>query len=134
MTKSEFSKQIVSKRLELIEKVLVQKSKEYAPDIDNAFHNFEVAEGLSFHSCREKAAWEMMVKHLVSIMDLLDMCEIRNFTPNVDRALISEKFGDAINYLVLLEGMVSETYSLSELDKLKFSIKLSEIKITDHKE
>lgn len=58
MTKKDFSKNIVSKRIELIQSVLLQKSSEYAPNMDDAFHNFEVAKGLSFHSCREKAAWE----------------------------------------------------------------------------
>lgn len=119
MTKGDFSDKIVANRLELIKKVLVSKSTEYAPDIDNAFHNFEVAKDLSFHSSREKAAWEMMVKHLVSIKDLLDMCDVRSFAGNVTPELIQEKFGDTINYLILLEGMVNETYILSELSKAK---------------
>ena len=59
----------------------------------------------------------MMVKHLVSIKDLLDMCEVRSFTNNVTQELIEEKFGDAINYLILLEGMVTEKLTLSELEK-----------------
>lgn len=118
MTKLEFRDQVVEPRIEKIRDVLSKKAAEYSPSAD-AFHNFEVSVGMSFHKCREKAAWEMMVKHLTSIKDLLDMCEIKDFSSNVTPALIEEKFGDAINYFILMEGMVKETLSFSELKKTR---------------
>lgn len=73
------------------------KAKEYATD-ENRFHNFDEAARLL--NCTPKAALEgMLVKHWVSVMDLIDA------TPPVAEALINEKVGDAINYVILKEGL-----------------------------
>jgi hypothetical protein len=46
----------------------------------------------------------MWAKHIVSILDIVD--EFPDKRPSI--AILSEKIGDAINYLVLLEAMIVE--------------------------
>jgi hypothetical protein len=112
MIRSEFNK-IVDKRLNLIKQVLLSKGKEYSTDLD-VFHNFKAATGLSFHEAPEKVCWEFMVKHLQSIKDILNHIEILGINDYPTREIITEKFGDAINYLVLLEGMLEERQQFYE--------------------
>ena len=87
----------MEERKKKIREVLCAKAKEYATD-ENRFHNFDEAARLL--NCTPKAALEgMLVKHWVSVMDLIDA------TPPVAEALINEKVGDAINYVILKEGL-----------------------------
>lgn len=102
MTREVFNN-IVERRLSLIKVILVQKGEEYSTQ-DDVFHNFNAATGLSFHKSREKVAWEFAVKHFQSIKDILDKTENEEF--EVSAPMIEEKLGDAINYLILIEGML----------------------------
>ncbi len=104
MNRKEFNA-LVDKRKELIESVLQKKGAEYANEA-NVFHNFEEGAKLSFHNSREMVAWEYMIKHLQSIKDM-----ISNNTPYSEH-VIREKFGDAINYMILMEAMMLETNGL----------------------
>lgn len=105
MTRKEFTTSVVEPRLELIKKVLVAKGTEYGAD-KSAFHNFTNATQLSFHSTPQGVAWEFMCKHLQSIKDMIDDRQELGKIPS--KALVEEKIGDAINYLILLEGMFQE--------------------------
>lgn len=87
-------------RLEKIANVLVDKAKEYAQGT-NRYHNFEVA-ARSIGTTREKALLGMMLKHWVSVLDI-----IKN-PQNYSNKIVDEKIGDMINYLILLEGMLLE--------------------------
>jgi hypothetical protein len=98
---------IVAKRCELICRVLIEKGREYAND-DEVFHNFKNAAGISFHGSHEKVAWEFMVKHLQSIKDIIEHVSIDGANGYPSNALIEEKIGDSINYLILIEGMLKE--------------------------
>ena len=101
MTREDFSKR-VEKRIDLIRQTLLTKHKEYAKD-DNVFRNFdEAAGGLSLHSTSPQVLWSYMTKHLVSIKDIV--AEGKPAKP----AVVSEKIGDVINYLVILEAMLNE--------------------------
>jgi len=101
MTREDFSKR-VEKRIDLVRQTLLTKHKEYAKD-DNVFRNFdEAAGGLSLHSTSAEVLWSYMTKHLVSIKDI-----VSDNVP-VDNAVVSEKIGDVINYLILLEAMLNE--------------------------
>ena len=91
---------VCNKRLEKIKSVLLAKGKEYAKDGDR-YHNFNVAARV-LGSSREKALLGMMMKHYVSIIDIID-----NPCAWSDE-IIDEKIGDMINYLILLEGMLLE--------------------------
>ena len=101
MTREDFTKR-VEKRIDLVRQTLLTKHKEYAKD-DNVFRNFdEAAGGLSLHSTSAEVLWSYMTKHLVSIKDI-----VSDNVP-VDNAVVSEKIGDVINYLILLEAMLNE--------------------------
>lgn len=106
MKRSEFNI-VVEARLKSITEVLLKKGQEYASSTD-VFHNFKNSAGLSFHTCPEKIAWEFMVKHLRSIKDMLDHVDTGGYNGHPSEALIEEKMGDAINYLILIEGMLKE--------------------------
>jgi hypothetical protein len=101
MTREDFSNR-VEKRIDLVRQTLLTKHKEYAAD-DNVFRNFdEAAGGLSLHSTSAEVLWSYMTKHLVSIKDIVsDNAPVTN-------EVVSEKIGDVINYLILLEAMLNE--------------------------
>ena len=86
-------------RLKEIRKVLKSKEVEYAKR-SNRFHNFEQAAMIDGEE-PEQALWGMMKKHLVSVQDMKDN-PTRSYSPQH----ISEKIGDTINYLILLEGLL----------------------------
>jgi hypothetical protein len=101
MTREDFSRR-VEKRVDLIRQTLLTKHKEYAKD-DNVFRNFdEAAGGLSLHGTSSEVLWSYMTKHLVSLKDI-----VADNKP-VDTAVVSEKIGDVINYLILLEAMLNQ--------------------------
>ena len=101
MTREDFSRR-VEKRIDLIRQTLLTKHKEYAKD-DNVFRNFdEAAGGLSLHSTSPEVLWSYMTKHLVSIKDI-----VSDNVP-VTSEVVSEKIGDVINYLILLEAMLNQ--------------------------
>lgn len=90
----------VLKRLELCKEILIIKGKEYSTDKDK-FHNFNSAAILN-GTTPEKALWGFAIKHLVSIMDIIDDSE------RFSGQHIEEKIGDMINYLILLEIMLQK--------------------------
>jgi hypothetical protein len=101
MTREDFSRR-VEKRIDLVRQTLLAKHKEYAKD-DNVFRNFdEAAGGLSLHGSSAEVLWSYMTKHLVSIKDI-----VADNKP-VDTTVVSEKIGDVINYLILLEAMLNQ--------------------------
>lgn len=98
MTQQEFDV-IVNKRIENIRKVLASKGQEYGA-VDR-LHNFKRAAEIS--RCKpQQALWGMMLKHLVSVIDLLD----GKLEPSEE--MVNEKIGDMINYLILLEAIFAE--------------------------
>jgi hypothetical protein len=100
MTREDFSSR-VEKRIDMIRQSLLRKHKEYAAD-DNVFKNFEeAAEGISLHSSSEEVLWSYMTKHLVSLKGIVTEGGAK---PQV----VSEKIGDVINYLILLEAMLNK--------------------------
>lgn len=105
MNREEFNKH-VERVFDRTSKVLLKKGDEYANE-DNAFHVFDNAVNLSLHNVNTSVAWEMAVKHLQSIKDILREVEYNNFE-KITEALVDEKIGDFINYLILIEGMLKE--------------------------
>lgn len=99
MNNVEFQK-LLDDRITCIRKVLDTKSKEYATD--DRLHNFKRAAGF-FSNVPSPAytAWGFAVKHLVSIQDIV---EGRPYTLEQ----MKEKVGDAINYLILIEALLTE--------------------------
>ena len=107
MNAMQFDK-VVENRIALIQKILLAKRKEYAPESGDRLHNFNRASAML--SCsREKALIGMLSKHLVSILDIVDTIDKEKTYPSI--AIVEEKIGDAINYLILLEAMLKEDIS-----------------------
>lgn len=101
MTDQEFDA-VVMARLEKIKLVLGKKAAEYARG--DRLSNFKKA--ASAMSCTpEQACVAFWMKHVISINDLVnDLQAGKNATPE----MWDEKIGDAINYMVLLDGLISE--------------------------
>ena len=106
MTAAEFDA-ILSARLAKAREVLSAKAGEYATDADR-LHNFKRA-AREFPGPGETqpadALVGMMRKHWVSIADIVERKCCGNPVP---AAVIDEKIGDAINYLILLEAVLRE--------------------------
>lgn len=89
---------VVEKRTEKISKTLLKKAGEYSKDT-NRFHNFDVAARMRGIT-PELALDGMRLKHVVSVDDMVNNPDM------VTVDMIDEKIGDAINYLILLEGLL----------------------------
>jgi hypothetical protein len=98
MTHDEFNV-ILEERIAKMRSVLTKKAKEYANE--DRLHNFKRAGALRNES-PDDSLLGMLVKHWVSIEDLV------TWSGETDKAVINEKVGDAINYLVLLEAVLLE--------------------------
>lgn len=83
--------------------MLASKACEYASDEDR-LHNFKAAAELEGDTPAE-ALRGMLRKHWVSIADLVWSDTIGE-KPSF--AMIDEKIGDAVNYLILLEALLKE--------------------------
>ncbi len=99
---------VVEKRINSIKDVLNAKGIEYESET-NRLHNFKRAAEI----CRctpEEACTGMQAKHVVSILDLVDV--ISNLKEDEELGYtidyINEKIGDAINYFILLEALLIE--------------------------
>jgi hypothetical protein len=90
---------ILSERIIAIKKTLGSKAKEYA--IGDRLYNFKRAAEI-LRTTPQKALVGMFVKHLVSVMDLIE----GSIEPT--EYMVNEKIGDAINYLILLEAIFKE--------------------------
>lgn len=99
MTAQEFNT-LLSKRINKIQVVLGTKATEYATNNDR-LHNFKVAAS-EFGGTPEEACKGYMLKHWMSVRDM-----IVGERP-VTKEMIDEKIGDAVNYLILLEAILTE--------------------------
>lgn len=114
MKQKEFEK-LLDRRIELIRSVLSKKGKEYSSDLDR-LHNFKRA-GKMLQCSPEKALIGMWTKHIISILDIVDELDYKcgmekdcypAFDVNRHMAMVEEKIGDSINYLILLEALIKE--------------------------
>lgn len=106
---------LVEDQIKWIKKTLASKGDEYSPGQDDALHNFNVGMIMTQASgkmkTREEVIWGMAMKHHISIMDMvLFDVEIRPQTITVEK--INEKFGDMINYLILMKASMLQTIEL----------------------
>jgi hypothetical protein len=105
MNRQEFNEH-VKQVFDRTEKVLVKKGAEYSTN-ENVFHNFDAGTGISLHKTNTAVAWEYCSKHLQSIKDIIQEIEDGNLS-RLKAEIIDEKFGDAINYFILIEGMLKQ--------------------------
>jgi hypothetical protein len=100
ITAQQFNILILQPRLELIKDVLGIKHEEYSVD-DNYLINF--IDGATFDGTTpEITLWGYLKKQLVSVMKMVKSSPEKEFKPE----FVSEKIGDCINYLILLEAMM----------------------------
>ena len=98
--------QLLDRRIEATRSVLASKNAEYSSGTDR-LHNFKAAAHLALKPITpEQALWGMLRKHLVSILDMVE-----GDKPLPDKPTRSEKIGDAINYLILLEALLEDRAS-----------------------
>ena len=102
LTYKEFQK-LLEKRFDKTRETYSRKMNEYATDLD-VFKSFKEGVGFSFHNTPEGVAWEYACKHLESIKTIISKCPGEVPTDE----LLGEKIGDAINYLIILEGLIKE--------------------------
>lgn len=108
---TEFS-EVVDERINKIIDTLRDKAVEYSGSGDR-FHNFKVGARI-IGSTPEEALQGMMLKHLVSVFDLIEWAQ--NDDGRLSEAMIDEKIGDLINYLILLEGMLKQRIDNNETE------------------
>ncbi len=98
---------ILENRLNECRRTLSKKAGEYASEEDR-LHNFKVAARISLEATEtpESALWGMLNKHIVSVMDIVRACEFERCA----EAVLNEKLGDSINYLILLETLLRERF------------------------
>ena len=111
---------LVENRIKASRDVLIIKEEEYSSEQDR-LHNFKRAAAMTGCSAPQ-AIWGMMVKHLVSIWDMM-MGRIPD-----DRDLMSEKFTDAHNYLYLLEAGLIEYKIMMDTTREKMEARIKEIR------
>lgn len=108
MTEDQFS-DLVEDRMNKTWEVLGVKAKEYRKNND-PFHNFRRAAEMN-RCTPERALTGMMAKHQISVLDMVDDIDEGKLP---SRELVSEKIGDHINYLILLEGMIYDRIDQTE--------------------
>jgi hypothetical protein len=111
MNQDEF-KVVVQHCMAIIETVLMEKSEDYSRGGDK-LHNFKRAARVG-ETTPARALLGMKLKHDVSILDILDDLDIGEL-PTVEK--LDEKFGDAINYLILLKAVVLEAMDDAQLHR-----------------
>lgn len=100
MTTEEFNK-ILGDTIASITETLTVKMAEYIR-YDNVMHNFDKAMKISGQT-REQVIASYALKHMVSISDIRE--DISN-GKEPSRELVEEKYGDAINYLILEKASI----------------------------
>lgn len=101
--KAEEFNEVLSHVVNHINNTLAAKAEEYATDTDR-LRNFKIAASLSENTPKQ-AAWGMLVKHLVSISDMIQ--SDKTYTSE----MWDEKIGDAINYFILIRALEFEEKS-----------------------
>lgn len=111
MNVTRFNK-LVDDTVKQIKEVLVSKGKEYSKD-ENKLHNFDVGARMTGES-REKVLHGMALKHHISISDIRNDAA-KGKLPTIE--MVNEKFGDAINYLILEKACI-----VDRIEKINGSI------------
>lgn len=124
MTRKQFVEDVVKRRIQLIQDVLQTKNEEYAGKED-VFKAFTEALPLSFHDTKQAVAWEFMVKHLQAIKTIIEAKSKSGIIP--DEKLLEEKIGDAINYLILIEGMFKEDMEPRKLEESRIKYNYTDV-------
>lgn len=93
--------EVVEETITSIRKTLLVKGKEYIRN-NNPFHNFDVGSDFT-GMIPEDYLFALNTKHIASIRDLIE--DLYDEEKAINIAQVEEKIGDAITYLILLEGL-----------------------------
>ena len=96
-------KKLLESRFDKTRETYSTKMTEYA-NIMDVLKSFREGVGFSFHDTPEGVAWEYACKHFESIKSIIS--KLPGEVPTDE--LLEEKIGDAINYLIILEGLIKE--------------------------
>lgn len=118
MNTAEFNK-VLDQTLENVKNVMGSKSKEYST-ADNKLHNFDEGARITGQT-REKVLHGFALKHHISINDIRNGIE-EGKLPTLE--MLDEKYGDAINYLILEKASIIDRIQKREREPL--------IKTTQH--
>lgn len=99
MTHDEF-KQVFERRYQQSSAVLQKKAMEYATSTER-LQNFKDG-ALLLETTPEAYALCLMTKHLISLRDAIAV------EKPMSQEFVDEKIGDIINYLILIEAIVTE--------------------------
>ena len=102
MTIKEF-KILLDQTFEKSKKTYNLKMNEYATDID-VFQSFREGVGFSFQDTPEGVAWNYACKHFESIKNIIS--KVQDEVPTDE--ILDEKIGDAINYLIIIKGLIKQ--------------------------
>lgn len=108
MTSQEFNK-IVEEFLNKTKDVLMKKEDEYSLT-DDRFKFFKTYANIAGIT-PEKALYYCMLKHFVSITDMI------NSGKTYPKQLFFDKLGDAVNYLILLYGLLKDDGMFSDISE-----------------
>ncbi len=92
--------------------VLQAKGDEYSYN-SGAFENFEEGVSIGLANTREAVAWGYVTKHIQSVRALIREVDSGKEDHLTDK-LIDEKFGDVINYMILIEAMLKERIQINK--------------------
>ena len=118
--------EIVASMLNHCNNTLVVKAKEYSRNNDS-LHNFnQGVKSSTTGESREEIIWGMARKHWLSIIDIREDVK-KDKLPAQE--LLSEKFGDMINYLLIEYASITEKIEEnSNIELLKESLREVESK------
>lgn len=104
---------LVKKRIEKNLATLASKGKGYGRE--DRLHQFKEV-GMRKHESPEMALHGMAEKHNLSVFDGIHDIELDEYD-YINQKWIDDKIGDAINYLILLEALISERLIQNKLEK-----------------
>jgi hypothetical protein len=112
-------KNYLEDRIQRIQLSMNVKAAEYAETTEDRMHNFNRSKDASAgrYPTREAAMFGMLLKHWTSILDLLDKNDVGTATP---LPVLQEKFGDMINYMILMEGSLIHSQHPNTFEDLPF--------------
>lgn len=97
---------LLESRIRKIKSTLAAKAGEYATD--DRLHNFKRSAEIRGGVIPEQALLGMWVKHVTSVIDIVDDVAKGRLAST---AMVDEKIGDCVNYLILLEALLMERRS-----------------------
>jgi len=116
-------KEIVEDTLTQAHNVLGVKAIEYVRNND-AMHNFNVGAKMTGQT-REQVLYGMALKHHISISDIREDISQGKLPTKV---MVDEKFGDAINYLILEKASILDRINKQQVSD-RMGDKMGDIKL-----